>query len=683
MNITFFKTVGATRKTEEDFTLQELADRIRTARARTKTQLPWLKLALFGDVFTPQGSLRHDANVLSVTGFEGDYDGEEVSLDRAVELFAGISCMVYTSPSHREDKPRWRVIGFFSEPCTAADRLRHMRKLNATAGGILANESFKLSQAYYYGRVDGSPEVQIRIVEGQYLDLVEGEADNPFTRAQSVGIVDVDDRLSRMRYRAEGDEGVHATQLAVTASLLNAGFAIDDVVQRVVGATRAVAPEGWDWAREERNVRGMCRTWVNRLDAEHQEASAQVIDLATRAARVQHDRWESGLKLKKNRTVEAVHWNLLLFLTNHDSWKGVVGFNEFSKFVTLRKPPPWEDQQRTWSERNWTDVDDLRALSWFQSAGIMASVAMVNGAVLEAANLNLFNPVREYLSGLRWDGVDRLDHWAVRFLGVEDSAYARAVSSRSLIAAVARIYSPGVKADTVLILEGPQGTLKSSSLRTLFSPWFTDDIADLGSKDAAMQILGSWCIELSELDALSRSEVSKIKAFISRQVDRFRPPYGRTVIEVPRSCVFIGTCNVDAYLRDETGNRRYWPLKTGRVDLRGLAAERDQVWAEAVARYRSGAEWWITDSALLATAEEEQASRYVQDSWTDVVAGFLSDREETSVHEVLIFLGVVEDRQDRSKQMRVGTILKTLGWVRFRKQVGTDRIWCYRRRDQS
>src|SRR6185312_14122467 len=229
-------------------------------------------------------------------------------------------------------------------------------------------------------------------------------------------------------------------------------------------------------------------------------------------------------------------------------------------------------------------------------------------------------PIRSYLESLRWDGIERLDSWLCTYLGVEDTTYAWAVGARWLISAVARIYRPGVKADCCLILEGPQGTRKSTALKTLAGPYFTDELADLGSKDSALQTRGVWIIELSELDTLSRSEVGRIKAFMSRTTDRFRPPYGKRLIESPRQCVFAGTVNHSTYLRDDTGARRFWPVVCGCIDIEQLARDRDQLWAEAKARFDQGSVWWLDTAALTAVAAQEQAHRFESDPWQELVA---------------------------------------------------------------
>lgn len=237
---------------------------------------------------------------------------------------------------------------------------------------------------------------------------------------------------------------------------------------------------------------------------------------------------------------------------------------------------------------------------------------------------------------------------------------------------------PGCKVDTALILEGNQGVGKSSALKVLADPWFTDDMADLGTKDAAMQTAGVWLVEMGELSAMARSEVERVKAFLSRRVDRFRRPYERRTVEVPRQCVFSGSTNGDDYLRDETGARRFWPVKTGRLNLDTLARERDQLWGEAMQLYRQGAPWWLDEASLIAEAQAAQAARYAGDAWDDVVSEYVGSRDETSVADVLAHgLAIERSRWGQVEQNRVARILRTLGFERKQVRSGADRAWKY------
>jgi hypothetical protein len=188
-------------------------------------------------------------------------------------------------------------------------------------------------------------------------------------------------------------------------------------------------------------------------------------------------------------------------------WGGVLAFNEFAFGTVALKPTPWGVVPKG----EWTDHEDRLAAEWLQKQGILVSVDVAGQAVQTAARARPIHPVKTYLQGLKWDGVRRVDTWLSAYLGADDTEYARAVGSRWLVSAVARIFRPGAKADCCLILEGPQGIRKSTALRTLAGEFFTDELADLGSKDAAMQTRGVWIIELSELDSLSHSEVARIK----------------------------------------------------------------------------------------------------------------------------------------------------------------------------
>jgi putative DNA primase/helicase len=303
--------------------------------------------------------------------------------------------------------------------------------------------------------------------------------------------------------------------------------------------------------------------------------------------------WPHLLLRTKRGNPTACLQNALLALRCAPEWKGVLQFNESALQVVAKAPPPWDSRDVPF---DWRDDDDVRAAAWMQQLGVMISKEVMGQAIQTVAREFPFHPIREYLNGLRWDKIPRIDDWVTLYLGVDPSDYTRAVGAKWLIGAVARVFQPGCKNDTCLVLEGRQGSLKSTTLKILADPWFTDEIADLGTKDAALQVRGVWIIELAELDAMGRPEASRIKAFMSRSVDRYRPPYGRHLIEVPRESVFAGTVNHDTYLKDETGGRRFWPVRCEKISIDELRRDGDQLWAEAVARFRASENWWI-DSA--------------------------------------------------------------------------------------
>ena len=371
--------------------------------------------------------------------------------------------------------------------------------------------------------------------------------------------------------------------------------------------------------------------------------------------------------------------NAIAALRHAPEWRGVLAFNEFELTPVVLRTTPWGAIP---NGSAWTDHEDRLTAEWLQRNGILVDIHIAGQAVQTVAKDESVHPVRSYLESLRWDSIERLDQWLSRCLGVRDTAYARAVGARWLISAAARIYRPGVKADCCLILEGPQGIKKSTALKTLAGPYFTDELADLGSKDSALQTRGVWIIELAELDTLSRSEVSRIKAFMSRTTDRFRPPYGKRLIESPRQCVFAGTVNQSSYLRDDTGARRFWPVACGSIDIEGLARDRDQLWAEAKVRFDAGAVWWLDSCELIDAAAEEQADRFEADPWEEVMARWCENRSSASVSEILsCCLDKPKAQWTQTDKNRVARCFRALGWERYRERQGVRLEWRYHREE--
>jgi predicted P-loop ATPase len=389
--------------------------------------------------------------------------------------------------------------------------------------------------------------------------------------------------------------------------------------------------------------------------------------------------WEAELIIGKGGEPAALLINAVKALRKAPEWHGVIWLDAFRNQCTLRGRAPWMDTAG--ADTPWTDRFDALTACWLQEHGIAVSTNIAGCAVATVGAENVFHPVLDYLAGCQWDGEPRLDTWLVDHLGACDAPYCRAVGTRWLIAAIARVTAPGCKADCALILEGPQGILKSTALRTISEPWFTDEIADLGTKDSAMQVAGAWVIELPELDSIARGDVSRIKAFMSRSTDRFRPPYGHHIVEQPRQCVFAGTVNHNEYLRDETGGRRFWPVQCSRIDVAGLAGVRDQLWAEAQHRYNAGAKWWLDSQTLTQAAEIEQGGRYQADAWQPLIEEFVAKAATVSVGDILkeaLFLS--PEKWGQAEQNRVARCLRALGWKRFQVRSGPHRgNWHYRR----
>jgi putative DNA primase/helicase len=238
---------------------------------------------------------------------------------------------------------------------------------------------------------------------------------------------------------------------------------------------------------------------------------------------------------------------------------------------------------------------------------------------------------------------------------------------------VARIYEPGCKLDTVLVLVGEQGARKSTALKTLFSAaWFADSMIDTRNKDSYMVLRGVWGYEWQEMDALKRSENTAAKAFLSSSHDTYRPSYSRNVVKVPRSTVFVGTAN-ELDLSDTTGSRRYWPREVGVIDLEGLARDRSQLWAEAVARYRTGEQWWL--DAVAEKSRAAAAGVYEREEvWLSPIEQHLAGKQVTTLAAVLLDLEVPRGMTTIAAQMRASKTLKLLGWRSRRRRVKGSKV---------
>jgi predicted P-loop ATPase len=372
--------------------------------------------------------------------------------------------------------------------------------------------------------------------------------------------------------------------------------------------------------------------------------------------------------------------NINVILRHHPAFAGAFGMDKLRNCTVIRQALPWDYNGRA-LPRDWCENDDRLLAEWLQhNPEIFAEARFVGGCVETVANENAFHLVMDYFKSITWDGEHRADEWAIKYLGVTDSAYVRAVSAKWLISAVARIEEPGCKADCVLVLEGVEDLGKSTVFRKLAvnKRWFTDEISALGTKDAAEQLRGIWIAELAELDALTRAaDVAAAKAAISRQIDRYRPPYGFRVQEFERQCVFGATSNRSDWNRDDTGGRRFWPLLCrGDVKIEELESVRDQLWAEAYTRYLVPELWYLdkgNDYArkVLEEAREEQAQRHETDVWEPRVLRYLQPVPSgtgVTIAEIMERCLYIEPKDfRRDQQMRISGILRTNRWTR--KQV--------------
>ena len=304
--------------------------------------------------------------------------------------------------------------------------------------------------------------------------------------------------------------------------------------------------------------------------------------------------------------------NVLIILENDPLLKQKLAFDEFANRGLTLGELPWDTRTK---KRVWGDPDDAGLLHRLEHAyRIQIADKRMYAAMTICAHRNKFNEVRDYLTSLEWDGAKRLDMLLTDYLGAKDSIYTRAVIRKSLAAAVARAMNPGCKYDYMPILSGPQGLGKSTFLRLLGKRWYSDSLQTFEGKEASEMIQGIWINELGELNGLSRSETNAVKQFLSRTEDIYREPYGRRTGVYPRRGVFFGTTNDNEFLKDRTGNRRFWPVDVGlqpvtKSVFNQLEDEVDQIWAEAFCYWQLGEQLYLTGEAEIEAKQEQESHR--------------------------------------------------------------------------
>lgn len=374
--------------------------------------------------------------------------------------------------------------------------------------------------------------------------------------------------------------------------------------------------------------------------------------------------WLQELDRKKNGTIESSRPNILTILEHDPQLKGNIAYDEFAHRPIIRGDLPWENAEEG---DYWHDHDEMALMHYLESVYGVDSVGKVRDAVGVLMKRHRYHPVKEYLKGLEWDGKKRIETLLIDYLGAEDTDYVRAITRKALTAAIARIYEPGCKFDYMLTLSGPQGIGKSLMLNKLGKEWFSDSLSTVTGKEAYEQLQGSWIIEMGELTATRKADIEATKHFLSKQEDIFRVAYGRQVSIFPRQCIFIGTTNEREFLRDRTGNRRFWTVDVGvnenkytvQEDLTSYVV--DQMWAEAKANYEKGEKLYLTGK-LEDDARAMQDRHTEEDPLTGMIKEYLdkklpSDWDQFDLGQRRMYLGSeFEGAQGVEKRSRVCAI---------------------------
>lgn len=362
--------------------------------------------------------------------------------------------------------------------------------------------------------------------------------------------------------------------------------------------------------------------------------------------------------------------NAVKVLEHDKTLMGTIWYDEFLDRILTGTPA-----------REWSDADDLNLTVDLQDRVGLATIPsrIIADAVIQYAKRRPRHAVREWLEARVWDGEPRVDHafedhWGIDCGEWQPCDYVRAISRNFFVGLVARIMQPGCQLDTMVVFEGAQGIGKTSALRILGGDWYALNYEPVGSKDFLQALRGKWLIEIGELDAFSKAEVTRVKSTLTNTVDSYRASYGRRNQSYPRQSMFAGTTNADTWGTDETGLRRFWPLRCGEINAQTIAEAREQLFAEAVHLYRAGYQWWHTP----ATTEAIQASRQIDHAWSEIILPMLALQTETTMNTVLAGILKLDNAQMTPEAQRtIGKILTRAGWCKrpARREGKLGKVW--------
>ena len=613
------------------------------------------------------GGIRKNANVMYRTVATLDIDYGTVNVWDDFTMAFGFAAMIYSTHKHSSKTPRYRLVFPLSRQVSPAEYEPLCRKIAAEIGiDLFDDTTYELPRLFYWPSTskdadfvfdyqDG-PACDVDAILSQYVDykdvsawpLSSREGDviaheikkqgdptekpgviGAFCRAYS--IEDAIDNFLSDKYEKTGHDGRYTYKLGSVAGglvcyegkfayshhetdpaskqLCNAFdlcrvhlFGAQDEGSRALDVTRKPSYAAiQEFAAKDKAVKLL-------MARERAQAAADDFDGLDDAELPEdyNDEWKAELEYTKSGKLLCNIANIILILENDPALAGHIVHDLFTGMDSAKDGLPWNK-----NANQWTDTDDANLRVWLEKHYDITGKEKIADALTAVLTRHSYHPIRDYLNGLTWDGVPRLDRIIIDYMGAEDSELNRAMSRKHFVAAVARVFNPGCKYDYCLIMSGAVGIGKSTLLRVMGGKWFNDSITTLEGKEGMEQLRRAWVVELGELSSIKRSDVEQVKAHLSKQVDIYRAAYARRVLEHPRQCVFCGTTNEALFLKGDTGNRRFWVIPVV-AELRkykdwseAIRRDRDQLWAEAVHYYKLGEPLYLSEE-LEAQAKQRQ-----------------------------------------------------------------------------
>lgn len=613
------------------------------------------------------GGIRKNANVMYRTVATLDIDYGTVNVWDDFTMAFGFAAMIYSTHKHSSKTPRYRLVFPLSRQVSPAEYEPLCRKIAAEIGiDLFDDTTYELPRLFYWPSTskdadfvfdyqDG-PACDVDAILSQYVDykdvsawpLSSREGDviaheikkqgNPTEKPGVIGafcraysIEDAIDTFLSDKYEKTGHDGRYTYKLGSVAGglvcyegkfayshhetdpaskqLCNAFdlcrvhlFGAQDEGSRALDVTRKPSYAAMqEFAAKDKAVKLL-------MARERAQAAADDFDGLDDAELPEdyNDEWKAELEYTKSGKLLCNIANIILILENDPALAGHIVHDLFTGMDSAKDGLPWNK-----NANQWTDTDDANLRVWLEKHYDITGKEKIADALTAVLTRRSYHPIRDYLNGLTWDGVPRLDRIIIDYMGAEDSELNRAMSRKHFVAAVARVFNPGCKYDYCLIMSGAEGIGKSTLLRVMGGKWFNDSITTLEGKEGMEQLRRAWVVELGELSSIKRSDVEQVKAHLSKQVDIYRAAYARRVLEHPRQCVFCGTTNEALFLKGDTGNRRFWVIPVV-AELRkykdwseAIRRDRDQLWAEAVHYYKQGEPLYLSEE-LEAQAKQRQ-----------------------------------------------------------------------------